>query len=68
MRLSFSLARVLVNVFVIMIGLAVPIGLLWAAPDGGVVGNGTPGSCTECVASNTTGANVPRMIARLRMS
>ncbi len=47
MRLSFSLARVLLYVFVIMIGLAIPIGLLWAAPDGGVVGNGTPGSCTE---------------------
>ena len=27
-----------------------------------------PGSCTECVASNTTGAPVSRMIARLRMS
>ena len=27
-----------------------------------------PGSCTLCVASNTTGAPVSRMIARLRMS
>ena len=27
-----------------------------------------PGCCTECVASNTTGQPVPRMIARLRMS
>ena len=27
-----------------------------------------PGSCTLCVASNTTGAFVSRMMARLRMS
>ena len=27
-----------------------------------------PGSCTECVASNTTGAPVSRMIASERMS
>jgi len=34
-------------IFVIVIGLAVSIGLVKAAPDGGVVGNGTPGSCTD---------------------
>ena len=27
-----------------------------------------PGSCTECVASNTTGQPVPRMMASERMS
>jgi hypothetical protein len=32
---------------VVVIVLAAPIGLLRAAPAGGVVGNGTPGSCTE---------------------
>ncbi len=37
-----------IGMFVIaLMGLAIPIGLLQAAPDGGVVGTGTPGSCTE---------------------
>jgi predicted outer membrane repeat protein len=47
MKLSFGFTRGLMYVFIVMIGLAIPIGLLQAAPDGGVVGNGTPGSCTE---------------------
>ena len=40
--------------------------------ESGVLGRGLvpcpPGSCTECVASNTTGQFVSRMTARLRMS
>ena len=47
MKLSFGLTHGLVCVFVVVIGLAVSIRLAQAAPDGGVVGNGTPGSCTE---------------------
>ena len=47
MKLSFGLTHGLVCVLVVAIVLTTSIGLVKAAPDGGVVGDGTPGSCTE---------------------